>query len=116
MSATRTYVYGRNKIERPASESIADVKAALAEIFPELANATYTESGDTVTFQVRAANKGAGTRTYVYGRNKIERPADESVEDVKAALAEIFPELANATYSAEGDTVTFQVRAANKGY
>lgn len=55
-------------------------------------------------------------RKFVYGSNTIEQSADVSIEDVKSAMAEFFPELENATYTIDEDgTVTFVVRAASKG-
>lgn len=57
--AMRKYVYGENVIEQDASIPVAQVQEAMAEFFPELANATYTEAEDgTVTFVIRAATKG----------------------------------------------------------
>lgn len=117
-SDRRKYVYGANVIEQPAELSIEEVKEALSEFFPELENAVHTvDEEGTVTFSIRAANKGADRRKYVYGTNVIEQPADLSVEEVQEALAEFFPELENATYEmAEDGTVTFSIRAANKGF
>ena len=112
----RKFVYGSNTIEQSADVSIEDVKSAMTEFFPELENATYTiDEEGTVTFVVRAASKGA-TRKFVYGSNTIEQSADVSIEDVKSAMTEFFPELENATYTIDEDgTVTFVVRAASKG-
>lgn len=114
----RKYVYGTNVIEQSADLAIEEVKEALAEFFPELENATHTVDADgTVTFSIRAANKGADRRKYVYGTNVIEQPADLEIEEVQEALAEFFPELDNATHEiAEDGTVTFSIRAANKGF
>jgi hypothetical protein len=115
--ATRRYVYQGSVIEQPVDVSIEEVKQAMSDFFPELANADYEVDADgTVRFVVRAASKGAGMRKYIYQNNVIEQPADLPIEDVKDVLAEFFPELANADYSLnDNGDVVFTVRAASKG-
>src|SRR5690606_12902454 len=103
---------------QPAELSPAEVKAELEALFPELSRAEIIENPDgSVTFQVRAANKGNGGQVkYIYGSNTIYQPAELTAEEVKAELETVFPELSRADiiHNADG-SVTFQVRAANKG-
>lgn len=114
--ADRKFVYKNNVIMRPETEPVEAVQEALAEWFPELENAEYTQDEEgAVTFYVPAATKGAD-RKFIYKNNVIMRPASEPVEDVQEALAEWFPELENAEYSEDTEgTITFYVPAATKG-
>lgn len=51
----------------------------------------------------------------VYGDTEIQVPAGTSIEALKVAMAENFPELKEATVKTEGDTVTFSAKAGTKG-
>lgn len=108
-------VYGSNTIEVPEGTSIEDIKAGLKSIYPEIANATVSETEDGYKFEVKAGTKGSGEITAVYEQNRFNVSADLSDDEIKAALANIYPEIANATATREGNTLTFEVKAGTKG-
>lgn len=111
----RTVVYGTNRLQiEDDALSVADIKASMADIFPELKNATATTVGSEIHFEVKAGTKGA--RTVVYGTNRLQIEDDAlSVADIKASMADIFPELKNATASTVGNEIHFEVKAGTKG-
>mgnify|MGYP001162013715 CR=1 FL=1 len=112
----RTVIYGTNRlVVEDDTLTVEEIKASMAEIFPELKNATATVEGDTIKFEVKAGTKGMA-RTVVYGTNRLTVEDDSlTVEEIKASMAEIFPELKNATATVEGDTIRFEVKAGTKG-
>jgi len=56
---TRTYRFGGEEIEAPASLTPEAVRQAWAEVFPGLENAVAEEQEDgSVNFMVRAGTKG----------------------------------------------------------
>lgn len=58
-SETRTYRFGGEEIEAPASLDPETVKMAWSEVFPGLENAQIEEQEDgSVNFAVRAGSKG----------------------------------------------------------
>jgi phage terminase Nu1 subunit (DNA packaging protein) len=109
-----TVVYGDTTLAVEEGTSLNDVKASMAQIFPELKNAEAVLSGSTITFQVKAGTKGSGL-TVVYGDTTLAVEAGTSLADVKASMAQIFPELKNAEAVLSGSTITFQVKAGTKG-
>lgn len=111
----RTVVYGTNRLTIEDNNlSVQDIKASMADIFPELKNATASQVGDEIHFEVKAGTKGA--RTVVYGTNRLTIEDDNlSVQDIKASMADIFPELKNATASQVGEEIHFEVKAGTKG-
>lgn len=115
----RTVVYGTNRLTiEDASLSVQDIKASMADIFPELKNATATEVGSEIHFEVKAGTKGAstGSRTVVYGTNRLTiEDTSLSVADIKASMADIFPELKNASAQEIGNEIHFTVKAGTKG-
>lgn len=115
--ATRVVVYGSNRLNvEDASLSAKDIQASMAEIFPELKNATFEEVGNEIRFTVKAGTKGAGTRVVVYGSNRLNvEDATLSAKDIQASMAEIFPELKNATFEEVGNEIRFTVKAGTKG-
>lgn len=112
----RTVVYGTNRLTiSDASLSVADIKASMSDIFPELKNATATQVGTEIHFEVKAGTKGMA-RTVVYGTNRLQIEDDAlSVADIKASMSDIFPELKNATASTLGNEIHFEVKAGTKG-
>lgn len=115
--ATRVVVYGTNRLNiEDASLSVADIKASMSEIFPELKNAEANVVGNEIHFTVKAGTKGAGTRVVVYGTNRLNiEDASLSVSDIKASMSEIFPELKNAEANVIGNEIHFTVKAGTKG-
>lgn len=115
----RTVVYGTNRLQiEDDALSVADIKASMSDIFPELKNATATTVGSEIHFEVKAGTKGAGegTRTVVYGTNRLQiEDASLSVTDIKASMSDIFPELKNATATVVGNEIHFEVKAGTKG-
>lgn len=111
----RTVVYGTNRLAiEDDSLSVSEIKASMSEIFPELKNATAREVGSEIHFEVKAGTKGA--RTVVYGTNRLAIEDDSlSVSEIKASMSEIFPELKNATAREVGNEIHFEVKAGTKG-
>lgn len=112
----RTVVYGTNRLAiEDDSLSVNEIKASMSEIFPELKNATATTQGNEIHFEVKAGTKGMA-RTVVYGTNRLAIEDDSlSVNEIKASMSEIFPELKNATATTQGDEIHFEVKAGTKG-
>ena len=116
----RVVVYGSNRLNvEDDSLTPKEIQASMSEIFPELKNATYEESGNEIIFTVKAGTKGSGSsqsRVVVYGSNRltVEDPS-LSAEEIKASMSEIFPELKNATYEISGNEIHFTVKAGTKG-
>ena len=50
-----------------------------------------------------------------FNNSTLEVPANTSVEDAKAALERVFPEVKNADYSIEDGVLEFKVQANEKG-
>lgn len=115
MSA-RTVVYGSNRLNvEDASLSAKEIQASMAEIFPELKNATFEEVGNEIIFTVKAGTKGMA-RTVVYGSNRLNVDDDSlSAKEIQASMSEIFPELKNATFEESGSEIIFTVKAGTKG-
>lgn len=112
----RTVVYGTNRLTiEDDSLSVADIQASMGDIFPELKNATASTQGSEIHFAVKAGTKGSD-RTVVYGTNRLTiSDASLSVADIQASMADIFPELKNATASTQGNEIHFAVKAGTKG-
>jgi ethanolamine ammonia-lyase small subunit len=121
-------IYNDTTLEVQDHVTAEQVKQSMARIFPELANASVTESNNEIRFSVNAGTKGSqntnnqnGGNTMnnnikvVYNDTNLEVPAGTSVEAIKASMSRIFPELANAQAVQNGNTVTFQVAAGTKG-
>ena len=115
MSNNRTVLYGGNELViEDASLTVEQIKASMSDIFPELKNATATVEGNVIKFEVKAGTKGA--RTVQYGGNELTIDDDNlTVEQIKASMSDIFPELKNATASVEGEIIKFEVKAGTKG-
>ena len=107
--------YNDNTINLPEGTSVSDARDALKGIYPEIANADAVETSEGITFEVKAGTKGAGELKVVYGDNSISLPAGTSDADAREALKSIYPEIANADASRDGDTLTFTVKAGTKG-
>lgn len=115
---TLTVLYGDTRLEVPGNTDLEQLKKAMAENFPELKNASVSQSGNTIEFTAKAGTKGADNMEslkVVYGDTQLEVPAGTSIEQLKKAMAENFPELKNADVSTVGNTVTFSAKAGTKG-
>lgn len=112
----RTVVYGSNRLTiEDDSLSNDDIKASMADIFPELKNSQYEVRGNELHFTVKAGTKGMA-RTVVYGSNRLSIEDDSlSNDDIKASMADIFPELKNSQYEVRGNELHFTVKAGTKG-
>lgn len=53
-----TVIYGDTNIQVPATTELEELKAAMAENFPELKTATVTRVEDTIVFSAQAGTKG----------------------------------------------------------
>lgn len=115
-SAVRNALYNGRNFEFPADKTIAEMKAAMAVMYPELANGSYRElTGGTIEFYVVAQNKSADVRNALYNGRNFEFPADKTIPEMKAAMAVMYPELANGSYrELTGGTIEFYVVAQNK--
>lgn len=112
----RTVNYGGNSLQiEDDSLTVAQIQASMADIFPELKNAVANVDGLTITFEVKAGTKGMA-RTVQYGGNELNIDDDTlTVEQIKASMSDIFPELKNAIAHVEGDIIKFEVKAGTKG-
>lgn len=112
----RTVNYGGNELNiEDDSLTVAQIQASMADIFPELKNATASVNGSVITFEVKAGTKGLA-RVVHYGGNELNIEDDTlTVAQIQASMADIFPELKNATASVDGDTIRFEVKAGTKG-
>ena len=115
MADTLTVVYGETTLAVPAGTSLDSVKASMSQIFPELKSAEAVLQGSTITFKVKAGTKGADGLTVVYGDTRLAVEAGTSLEDVKASMSQIFPELKNAEVKLSGSEIHFEVKAGTKG-
>lgn len=114
---TRVVVYGENRLNiDDATLTVKEIQTSMSDIFPELKNATATEVGNEIHFEVKAGTKGNGTRVVVYGENRLNiDDATLSVKDIQASMSDIFPELKNATATEVGNEIHFEVKAGTKG-
>lgn len=114
--ATRTVVYGGNRLSiTDDSLTVDQIKRSMSDIYPELANAEATVVGSEIHFKVKAGTKGA-TRTVVYGGNRLSITDDAlTPAEIQRSMADIYPELANATYEVVGSEIHFKVKAGTKG-
>lgn len=114
----KTVTYNGNVYEVENNGATADqIKASMAEIFPELERASVVEdAAGNITFRVAAGTKGAG-RTVSYNGNVYQvDDANYTPEDIQKSLSEIFPELERATYTEDASgNLTFRVQAGTKG-
>jgi ribulose-5-phosphate 4-epimerase/fuculose-1-phosphate aldolase len=114
----RTVTYNGNVYEVENSNATADqIKASMAEIFPELERATaVTDTAGNITFRVQAGTKGMA-RTVSYNGNVYQVDDNNyTPEDIQKSMAEIFPELERATYTQDQNgNITFRVQAGTKG-
>ncbi len=111
----RTVQYaGNNLVIEDDTMSLAQIKESMAEIFPELQNATPTQEGEIIKFEVKAGTKGTRTVQYA-GNNLVIEDDTMTLAQIKESMAEIFPELQNATPTQEGEIVKFEVKAGTKG-
>lgn len=110
-----TVTYGDTSLEVAAGTSLADVKASMSRIFPELKNAEAILDGSSITFRVKAGTKGADALTVSYGDTSLTVPAGTSLASVKESMSRIFPELKNAEAVLEGNSISFKVKAGTKG-
>jgi len=116
MSNTTKVVYGENTINVAAGTSLAEVKASMSRIFPELKSAEPVLRGEEIHFEVKAGTKGAGeTQKVVYGENVINVAVGTSLAEVKASMSRIFPELKSAEPVLRGSEIHFEVKAGTKG-
>ena len=113
---TRTVSYGSNNITiHDSSLTLDQIHKSMAEIFPDLKNATPSEANGTITFEVKAGTKGSA-RTVSYGSNNITiHDSSLTLDQIHKSMAEIFPELKNATPSEADGVITFEVKAGTKG-
>lgn len=115
MNNTKVVIYGDTRLEVPASTSIEDLKSAMAEHFPELTNADVHEIDNQVIFAPKAGTKGSDNMVVIYGDTRLEVPAETSIESLKSAMAEHFPELTNADVHRVDNQVIFAPKAGTKG-
>lgn len=104
-------------IEGSTMASMNEIREAAVEIDPALANADMVVNGDTVEFRFKAGIKGATITKVVYNNNEyaVDTNMYSDPKDIKDALVEMFPELANAEYVINDDTMTFRFKAGTKG-
>ena len=109
-------VYNGRNFEFPADKTIAEMKAVMAVMYPELANGSFrTLANGTIEFYVVAQNKSADVRKAIYNGRDFEFPADKTVAEMKAVMAVMYPELANGSYrELENGSIEFYVVAQNK--
>lgn len=109
-----TVKYGVNTLEVPEDLTAEQVRESLVSIYPEIANATAEITDGVLEFKVTAGTKGADLEV-IYGQNTLSVPADMTDEEIRASLVGIYPEIANAQATREGNTLRFEVRAGTKG-
>lgn len=116
-TGTRVVVYGENRLNiDDASLTVKEIQTSMSDIFPELKNATATEVGNEIHFEVKAGTKGNGTRVVVYGENRLNiDDASLTVKEIQTSMSDIFPELKNATATEVGNEIHFEVKAGTKG-
>jgi uncharacterized protein (UPF0333 family) len=116
-TGTRVVVYGENRLNiDDASLTVKEIQNSMSDIFPELKNATATEVGNEIHFEVKAGTKGNGTRVVVYGENRLNiDDASLTVKEIQNSMSDIFPELKNATATEVGNEIHFEVKAGTKG-
>lgn len=108
-------VYGDTQLDVDAATPLSEITNAMSEIFPELKNATVTQEGNVIRFAPKAGTKGADQLKVVYGDTQLDVAAGTSIEEIKSAMSDIFPELKNATVTQEGNIVRFAPKAGTKG-
>lgn len=110
-------IYNGSVLNLPAGTTVEEARAALVGIYPEIANASAEIRVDGIEFVVKAGTKGVtGGLVVVYNGSTLNLPAGTTVEEARAALVGIYPEIANAdaTLNAQGQLV-FTVKAGTKG-
>lgn len=109
--------YGDMELNITENPTLEDLKLAMIENFPELEDAEAIQDGTTVIFKPRAGTKGSSDEiTKVkYGDMELNITENPTIEDLKLAMIENFPELEDAEAVQEGSTVTFKPRAGTKG-
>jgi DNA-binding protein YbaB len=112
----RKVIYGSNKFDIEDDALTAkEIQDSMSELFPELKNATFTESDGQIIFTVKAGTKGMA-RKVIYGSNKFDIEDDAlSAKDIQASMSELFPELKNATFVESDGQIVFTVKAGTKG-
>ena len=113
----RNALYNGREFEFPIEKTVAEMKAAMTVMYPELANGSYrTLTGGTIEFYVVAQNKSADeVRNALYNGREFEFPIEKTVSEMKAAMTVMYPELANGSYrTLTGGTIEFYVVAQNK--
>ena len=109
------------EITEGMANNLQEIKDAVVsmDIDPAVANADPVIEGDTVVFKYRAGTKGAEIKQVVVdGRTyDIEEGMYSDPKQIQDALIEsgVHPNLANAEYVINGDTMTFRYKAGTKG-
>jgi ribulose-5-phosphate 4-epimerase/fuculose-1-phosphate aldolase len=115
---SRTVSYNGNVYEVENAQATADeIKASMAELFPELSRAVaVTDANGNITFKVQAGTKGMA-RTVTYNGNVYQVDNDQyTPAEIQKSMAELFPELTRATYVEDTNgNITFKVQAGTKG-
>jgi DNA-binding protein YbaB len=113
---TRKVIYGANVYDIEDSNlSAKQIQASMAELFPELKNASFVEEDNKIIFTVKAGTKGMA-RKVIYGSNVYDIEDDSlSGKQIQASMSELFPELKNATFVEEDGKIIFTVKAGTKG-
>ena len=108
-------VYKENTVNLPDGTSTEEARNILANIYPEVANATAEETSEGLRFVLNAGTKGSDELTVRYGDTEINLPGDTSVDDAREVLSQIHPEIANAQAQESEGTITFTVQSGKKG-
>ena len=98
-----------------ANLTLEEIKAAMAQLFPEVRNATPIEENGVIRFFVEAGEKGTDARFVRHNGENIPVELGLSLEEIKAAMAQLFPEVRNATPIEENGVIRFFVEAGEKG-
>lgn len=113
---TLKVVYGDTQLDVAVGTPVEEIKTAMQEIFPELKNAEVIQEGNVIKFSPKAGTKGAiDMLKVVYGDTQLDVAAGTPINEIQAAMQEIFPELKNANVNQEGNTITFSPKAGTKG-
>lgn len=111
-------INGRKYNIEGEANSLDEVKEAAAQLDPSVSNADAVIEEDTVVFKFRAGTKGVEIKTVqVDGRTyEVDSEMYDNPEDIRTALLESHPNIANADYIVSGDGVmSFTFRAGTKG-
>lgn len=104
-------------IQNPEAATLESVKAAAVSYDPRLANATPYLEGDVVKFRIGAGVKGADLTEVHFGDQVMALGGTEANDPkaVRDAVARLYPQYANASWTISGSVITLFVAAGVKG-